>query len=175
MGILNILGSITSNPVFGRLMDMFIPDKEKARQFQLEISKMEAEQNKYRAQALSQMMGHKSIFVAGAIPSFLWIGAIGIFLTFIINPIILWLGFDREIIISLPKEYWTTVNVIIGGLFTKKMVDDNEWHFGGKLVSPSKKKLEFEMSEGFRAKNEIDYDAKIKQLQEQYGVTEDEM
>lgn len=171
MGILNILGNITSNPVFGRLLDMFIPDKEKARQFQLEISKMEAEQNKYRAQALSHMMGHKSIFVAGAIPSFLWIGAIGIFLMFIINPILLWAGVDRSIQIRLPSEYWTLVNVIVGGLFTKKVIDDNEWHFGGKLVSPSKKKIAFEMSEGFRTEVKTDYDARIKELEEQYGVT----
>ena len=173
MGILSVLGTITNNPVAKRLIDLFIPDKASAREFQLELSKLEAEQNKIRAQALSEMMGHKSVFVAGAIPSFLWIGAIGIFLMFIVNPILAFAGIERELYVELPAEYWSLAQLIIGGLFAKKVIDDNEWNWGGKIVSPSKKKIEFEIHEGFKTKTDVDYNERIKELEKQYGLAQE--
>jgi hypothetical protein len=122
MGILkSLLAGTATQPIeaIGNVVDqLFTSDEEKA-QAEIVLAKMrqhpqilQAEINKIEAQ-------HRSIFVAGWRPFIGWICGIGLFFTFIINPLLQWWSGQEGP--ALPLDAMTmlvTALLGLGGLRT---------------------------------------------------------
>ena len=131
-------------PGIGKVIDKVIPDADKKQEMKFELQKMDAQQEAARLGVLKEMMGHKSVFVAGGIPALIWLAVLYILANHIIYPLLGAFGFVVTPI-SMPSEYWSLLNLIIGCLFGKKVIDGNEWRWGGEVVSPAKKEVEARM------------------------------
>jgi len=84
------------------------------------------------------MLGNNSFFVAGAIPSILWVLVISIVNNYILMPWAAVFGLTVPDV-SLPGEVWTLAGWIITGLLAKKAFDGNEiYSKTGVLLKPAK-------------------------------------
>lgn len=129
-------------PTVTHIIDRFVPDPNKAQEMKLEMAKVEASENVAKMETQKAWLGNVNWFVSGAIPAILWMISLVVANNCILAP---WLngilGFKVPIV-ELPAWYSSLAMTIVTGLFAKKVVDDNEWWIGGKLVSPSKKTIE---------------------------------
>lgn len=134
-------------PAIGDVIDRVLPDPKQKEQLKYELAKLQADENIARMNVLQVMMGNKSLFVSGGIPSLIWLGVIALFNNYVLLP---WAGvFGLPVPdVVLPEQYWTLLGWVITGLLGKKLVDDNAWFWKGKLVSPSKKSLEASIYSG---------------------------
>ena len=120
------------------IINKFIPDGAEKNRLQAEIEKASLEVDKQRLGALSNMLGSNSFFVAGAIPSILWVLVISIVNNYILMPWAAMFG-GKVPDVSLPGEVWTLAGWIITGLLAKKAVDGNAWYSKeGTLIKPSR-------------------------------------
>lgn len=128
-------------PGIGKIIDKVIPDADKKQEMKFELAKLDVQKETERLGVLKAIVGHKSIFVAGGIPALIWLAVLYILANHIIYPL---LGAFGLVVtpISMPAEYWSLLNLIIGCLFGKKVIDGNEWRWGGEVISPSKKEIE---------------------------------
>ena len=120
------------------IINKFVPDGAEKNRLNAEIEKASLEVDKQRLGALSNMLGSNSFFVAGAIPSILWVLVISIVNNYILMP---WAAlFGAKIPdVSLPGEVWTLAGWIITGLLAKKAVDGNAFYSkDGSLLKPSR-------------------------------------
>jgi hypothetical protein len=134
-------------PAIGDIIDRVLPDPKQKEQLKYELAKLQADENVSRMNVLQAMMGNKSLFVAGGIPSLIWIGVLSLLNNYVLMPWMGVIGFSAPAV-ELPEQYWTLLGWVITGLFGKKIVDDNAWFWNGKLVSPSKKSLEASIYSG---------------------------
>ena len=130
MNLLEIIPGISG------IIDKIIPDPNKKEELKLELSKLDAQDTTARMGVLSSIMGHKSIFVAGGIPALIWLAVVYIFANHILYPLLGAFGLHITPI-TMPGEYWSLLNVVIVGLFGKKVFDGNTIKFGS-FESPSK-------------------------------------
>ncbi len=128
-------------PAIGEIIDRVLPDPKQKEQLKYELAKLQADENIARMGILQSMFRHESLFVAGGIPSLIWIGVLSLLNNYILMPWAAAFGLKAPAV-DLPEAYWTLLGYIITGLFGKKLVDNNAWFWKGKLVSPSKKSLE---------------------------------
>lgn len=138
------------------VINKFIPDGAEKNRLTAEIEKASLEVDKQRLGALSNMLGSGSMFVAGAIPSILWILAFSIFNNYILMP---WVGVFGGTVpeVNLPSEVWTLAGWIITGLLAKKAVDGNALYSKtGELLKPSRSDTHI---------NTLSPSAKIKQVE----------
>lgn len=120
------------------IVNKFIPDGAEKNRLQAEIEKASLEVDKQRLGALSNMLGSNSFFVAGAIPSILWVLVISIVNNYILMPWAAMFG-GKVPDVSLPGEVWTLAGWIITGLLAKKAVDGNAFYSkDGALIKPSR-------------------------------------
>ena len=137
-------------PAVGSIIDKFVPDPNKAQEAKMEIAKLQASENVARMGVLTGMLSNQSMFVSGAIPAIIWLCPLMLLSNYVLLPWVRVFGFAVPEI-SYPAQYWGLLSTIIVGLFGKKVVDDNEWWIGGKLVSPSKKTIEASIRGGHAA------------------------
>ena len=130
---MNILELI---PGISGVIEKIIPDPNKQQELKLEMAKLDAQDTAARMGVLNSIMGHKSIFVAGGIPALIWLAVIYILANHIIYPLLGAFGLHITPI-TMPGEYWSLLNVVIVGLFGKKVFDGNTIKFGS-FESPSK-------------------------------------
>lgn len=131
MNIFDIIPGITG------IIEKFVPDPQKAAEAKLELAKLELQESIEGKKLVSSMVSHDSIFVAGSIPSIIWIAVVSLTANCIIFPLLG--GFGINIApFSLPEEYWGLLKVTILCLFGKKAWDGNEIRWGDKLITPSK-------------------------------------
>lgn len=82
-------------PIVDRVLDM-IPNAEAReaakRELQLEILKIQAEQNKAQVELNKSEAQHASIFVAGWRPFIGWVGGVSLAWTFLVHPLITWVA-----------------------------------------------------------------------------------
>ena len=120
------------------IVNKFIPDGAEKVRLQAELEKASLEVDKQRLGALSNMLGSNSFFVAGAIPSILWVLVISIVNNYILMPWAAMFG-GKVPDVSLPGEVWTLAGWIITGLLAKKAVDGNAFYGkNGTLIKPSR-------------------------------------
>ena len=120
------------------IINKFIPDGAEKNRLNAEIEKASLEVDKQRLGALSNMLGSNSFFVAGAIPSILWVVVISIFNNYILMPWAVMFG-GKIPDVSLPGEVWTLAGWIISGLLAKKAIDGNAFYSkDGALLKPSR-------------------------------------
>lgn len=132
MNILEAVPAVTS------IIDKFVPDAKSKQELQLELSRLEVQENTSRLEVLKAMLGNKSLFVAGGIPALIWVGVLAIFNNYVLMP---WAAVFGATIpnVSLPDYYWILLGAIITGILGKKAFDENEiWRADGTLLSPSK-------------------------------------
>jgi hypothetical protein len=134
-------------PAIGEIIDRVLPDPKQKEQLKYELAKLQADENVARMNVLQSMFQHKSLFVAGGIPSLIWIGVLSLLNNYILLPWVGVIGLPAPAV-DLPEQYWTLLGWIVTGLLGKKIVDDNAWFWKGKLVSPSKKSLEASIYSG---------------------------
>jgi len=123
-------------PAIGEVIDRVLPDPKQKEQLKYELAKLQADENVARMNVLQSMFQHKSLFVAGGIPSLIWIGVLSLLNNYVLMPWMGVIGLSAPAV-ELPEQYWTLLGWIVTGLFGKKIVDDNAWFWKGKLVSPS--------------------------------------
>lgn len=118
------------NPIFGALIDPIasligkvIPDKDKAAKIAYDIATL-AEKNTHE-QVLAQLevakieASHKSMFVAGARPSIMWICGIGLGYNVLVHPILdIWFAMPA---VNTELLYPTLMGML--GLGTMRSVD----------------------------------------------------
>lgn len=120
------------------IVNKFIPDGAEKNRLQAELEKASLEVDKQRLGALSNMLGSNSFFVAGAIPSILWVLVISIVNNYILMP---WVSMFGGTVphVDLPGQVWTLAGWIISGLLAKKAVDGNAFYSkDGTLIKPSR-------------------------------------
>lgn len=85
----------TLSPIVDRILDM-IPNPEAReaakRELQLEILKIQAEQNRAQVELNKTEAQHSSIFVAGWRPFIGWVGGVSLAWTFLVHPLITWVA-----------------------------------------------------------------------------------
>lgn len=140
----NLLNAI---PAIGEIINKVVPDRDKQMELKLELAKIDAQESVSRLKVVGHMLQNKSVFVSGGIPALLWLAVLYIVANYIVFPMLAGLGMNISPI-DLPPEYWSLLKVIVVGLFGKKVVDNNEWRWGGKLVSPSKAQTEIAIARG---------------------------
>ena len=79
---MNILELI---PGIGSIIDKVIPDPNKKTELKLELAKLDAAEATERLGVLKNMMGHKSLFVAGGIPALIWLVVLYILFNHIVS------------------------------------------------------------------------------------------
>lgn len=124
-------------PGIGSVIEKLIPDKNKQNELKLELAKLDIQEAVERLSVLKTMLGHDSLFVAGGIPALLWLAVLYILFDFIVFPVLSACGLSIAPI-ELPEGYWTLLRTVVLGLFGKKIVDNNEWRWNGRLISPAK-------------------------------------
>lgn len=166
---MNILELI---PGIGSIIDKVIPDPNKKTELKLELAKLDAAEATERLGVLKNMMGHKSLFVAGGIPALIWLVVLYILFNHIVFPLLG--GFRLHVEpIALPEGYWTLLQTVIVGLFGKKVIDGNEWRWNGKLVSPAKDAAKIAAVKG---KPSVDYndpeavDKRLREIAREKGI-----
>lgn len=137
---MNVLDAI---PGIGQILDDLITSKEELEEVKLRLREVEFRSEVERAKTLRSMLSNQSLFVSGGIPAFLWIGVIVLLNNHVIAPY-----FSAVKPMDLPEAYWGLLSTIIIGLFGKKVIDDNQWSWNGKVISPSKKQVDMAVEEG---------------------------
>lgn len=141
---MNILELI---PGISGIIEKIIPDPNKQQELKLELAKIDAQENIARLGMLGNMLSNKSFFVAGGIPAIIWIAVVYLAANYILFPLLAGLGMKIAPIL-LPNEYWSLLQIVVVGLFGKKVIDGNEWRWGDKLISPAKSQVEVAAAKG---------------------------
>jgi len=142
-GVLDIVKAKVGDPI--KEKEIEVEALKITKNAEIELEKV----TQARLEAVKAMLNHKSIFVSGAIPAFLWVVPISVVFNCWIMPVLNYFG-PRVMVdfvpvspVWLPASYLTVVCIIISGLFGKKVIDGNAW-FGkdGTLISPPKQVVE---------------------------------
>lgn len=142
---MNILSAL---PAVEQLIDKFVPDAQAKQQLQLELQKLEVQENSSRLEVLKAMFSNKSLFVSGGIPALIWVGVLSIFNNYVLLPWASVFGATAPNV-ELPEYYWILLGAIITGILGKKAFDENEiWRKDGTLLSPSKLQVKRAVAEG---------------------------
>lgn len=110
----------------GEVLDkLFTSDEEKA-QAAIVLEKLRQHPNELQAAITKVEASHRNMFVAGARPCIIWVCAIGLAFTFIVNPIFQW--FTGELGPNLPMDYIIDLVYALLGLGAYRTVEK----LGGK-------------------------------------------
>ena len=142
MNIFDIIPGITG------IIEKYLPDQKAQQAFKLEAAKLDLQDSIEGKKLVAKMVGHESLFVAGAIPAIIWLAVLYIVSNFVVFPILAGFGMDIAPL-ELPDYYWGTLKLIILCLFGKKTLDGNEIRYpSGRLLTPSKSQTEAAAAKG---------------------------
>ena len=138
-GILDLI------PEVGKLIDRFVPDPQKKLEAERMLKELDTRELEARLGVQKAWLSNQSIFVAGAIPTVLWMVSIVIFFNHILAPLL------KPVFaiptLDLPEWYANLAGTIVLGLFGKKAWDSSEIHWNGQTVKPAKEKVQAEIEE----------------------------
>jgi len=124
MGIFSgLLGSAAAEPItaVGNVLDkLFTSDDEKLEK-SIIMTRLAQQPNLAQVELNKVEAGHRSIFVAGWRPAIGWVCAAGLFLTFIVNPILQW--FTGEPGPALPNDIILELVLALLGLGALRTVE----------------------------------------------------
>ena len=139
---MNLLDAI---PEIGKILDDLISTPEEKREAQLRLREIDVREVEARLGVQRAWLSNQSIFVAGAIPTVLWMVSLVIFFNHILAPLLAhWVQIPT---LDLPAWYSQLAGTIVLGLFGKKAWDSSEIHWGGQIVKPAKEKVAAEIEE----------------------------
>lgn len=145
---MNILDAI---PEIGKILDDLISTPEEKREAQLRLREIDVREVEARLGVQRAWLSNQSVFVAGAIPTVLWMVSLVIFFNHILAPLLAhWVQIPT---LDLPAWYSQLAGTIVLGLFGKKAWDSSEIHWGGQVVKPAKEKVTAEIEEPKAAKS----------------------
>ncbi|WP_448807453.1 3TM-type holin [Aminobacterium colombiense] len=154
---MNVLDAI---PVIGNLIDKVILNPNEANNLKLELEKLEVQRDIAKHDVQKAWLGNKSPYVAGAIPTILWMVSGVIAFNHILAPLLMAIGLNVPVL-ELPAYYTDLAGTIVLGLFAKKAWDSSEIKVGG-YYSPIK-------GEKVEAKDPDYYKKRYEELAAQYG------
>jgi hypothetical protein len=132
-GILDLI------PEIGKLLDRFVPDPAKKLEAEQMMKELDIRELEARMGVQKAWLSNNSLFVAGAIPTVLWMVSIVIFFNHILAPLLeKWLTIPT---LDLPEWYANLAATIVLGLFGKKAWDSSEIHWHGETIKPAKEKV----------------------------------
>ncbi len=155
--MVNVLDAI---PVIGNLIDKVILNPNEANNLKLELEKLEVQRDIAKHDVQKAWLGNKSPYVAGAIPTILWMVSGVIAFNHILAPLLMAIGLNVPVL-ELPAYYTDLAGTIVLGLFAKKAWDSSEIKVGG-YYSPIK-------GEKVEAKDPDYYKKRYEELAAQYG------
>lgn len=139
---MNLLDAI---PEIGKILDDLISTPEEKREAQLRLREIDVREVEARLGVQKAWLSNQSIFVAGAIPTVLWMVSLVIFFNHILAPLLAhWVQIPT---LDLPAWYSQLAGTIVLGLFGKKAWDSSEIHWGGQVVKLAKEKVAAELEE----------------------------
>lgn len=139
---MNLLDAI---PEIGKILDDLISTPEEKREAQLRLREIDVREVEARLGVQRAWLSNQSVFVAGAIPTVLWMVSLVIFFNHILAPLLAhWVQIPT---LDLPAWYSQLAGTIVLGLFGKKAWDSSEIHWGGQVVKPAKEKVAAEIEE----------------------------
>ena len=145
---MNLLDAI---PEIGKILDDLISTPEEKREAQLRLREIDVREVEARLGVQRAWLSNQSVFVAGAIPTVLWMVSLVIFFNHILAPLLAhWVQIPT---LDLPAWYSQLAGTIVLGLFGKKAWDSSEIHWGGQVVKPAKEKVAAEIEEPKAAKS----------------------
>lgn len=169
-------------PEVGKIVDDLVSTPEEKREAQLRLKELELREGEAQFGALRAWQSNKSFFVAGAIPSILWVVVGTAVFNYIVAPLLGAFGVSVPTL-ELPPAYYTLAGSIVLGLFGKKAWDATDLQWGSfekrakasveapaPVLAPEtprreRKRIDINDSEAV--------DRRLKELAEQYGVSGD--
>ncbi len=128
-------------PEIGKIADNLISTNDDKRKFELAVKEIDIREVEARLGVQKAWLGNNSIFVAGAIPSILWMVSLVIFFNHILAPISAWCGTVLPVL-DLPPWYANLAGTVVLGLFSKKAFDGAEINWNGQTVKPAKERVQ---------------------------------
>lgn len=157
---MNLLDAI---PEIGKILDDLISTPEEKREAQLRLREIDVREVEARLGVQRAWLSNQSVFVAGAIPTVLWMVSLVIFFNHILAPLLAhWVQIPT---LDLPAWYSQLAGTIVLGLFGKKAWDSSEIHWGGQVVKPAKEKVAAEIEEPKAAKSSRSQPAPCKAVE----------
>ena len=123
-------------PALEGIIGKVIQDPNQAGNLKLELEKLDVQKDIEKMKTQQSWMNNKSIYVAGAIPTILWMVSIVIAFNHILAPFLKGMGWDVPIL-ELPKYYTDLAATIVVGLFVKKGWESAEITSIGKKPKPA--------------------------------------
>ena len=108
------IGAI-SDGVAGAI-DRFVETKDEKRAADILLTKMTQDKEKWQAEINKIGASNRNLFIAGARPCILWICAIGLFVHFILFPIIEWIAILSGNSIKLPALNYSDLMILVWSL-----------------------------------------------------------
>lgn len=131
---MNVLDII---PGISEILDKTITTKGELEELKIRLREVDVREVEARLAVQKSWMDNKSIFVAGAIPTILWMVSIVVLFNCVISPLLTPFIGDMPVM-ELPGWYADLAGTVILGLFGKKVIDGNEIRWKGEVVKPAK-------------------------------------
>lgn len=125
-------------PILGQLIDKVVPNPNQANELKIELAKLDIKRDIAKLDVQKAWLSNKSPYVAGAIPTILWMVSGVIAFNHILAPLLMAIGLNVPVL-ELPAYYTDLAGTIVLGLFAKKAWDSSELKVGG-FYSPIKNK-----------------------------------
>lgn len=161
-------------PALETIIGKVIQDPNQAGNLKLELEKLDVQKDIEKMKTQQSWMNNKSVYVAGAIPTILWMVSIVIAFNHILAPFLKGIGWDVPIL-ELPKYYTDLAATIVVGLFVKKGWESAEIASIGKKAKPADPvKLVKNDKTPEPKKDDPEYHTKrYSEIMEQYGLKDD--
>jgi hypothetical protein len=140
-GILDLI------PEVGKLIDRFVPDPQRKLEAERMMKELDVRELEARMGVQKAWLSNNSLFVAGAIPTILWMVSLVIFFNHILASLIQGVLGKTLPILDLPPWYSSLAGTVVLGLFGKKAWDSTEIHYKGETLKPAKEKIHSELEE----------------------------
>lgn len=141
-------------PEVGKLIDRFVPDPAKKLEAERMMRELDIREIEARMGVQKAWLSNNSLFVAGAIPTVLWMVSLVIFFNHILAPLLGSVGITVPVL-DLPAWYSSLAGTVVLGLFGKKAWDSSEFHWNGETIKPAKEKIKTETSRGLGPRTPI--------------------
>lgn len=160
-------------PVLSEIVGKVIKDPNEAETLKLELQKLELQKEVARHGAVSAWLSNKSPFVAGAIPTILWMVSLVVLFNHVVSPLFAWISGKAVPVLELPSYYTDMATSIVYALFIKKAWDSADVNIGG-VHSPRKAEEPPAQTVSSIPRTDPQYHEKrYSEILEQYGMKDD--
>lgn len=124
-------------PILSDIVGKVVKDPNEAEELKLELQKLEIQKEIARHGAVQAWLSNKSPYVAGAIPTILWMVSLVVLFNHVVSPLFAWMSGKLVPVLELPSYYTDMAVSIIYALFIKKAWDSADINVAG-VHSPRK-------------------------------------